>query len=82
MCDDYEAVKEHYLKDHKKESTDGIMECSECDCAVKSVEVLIMHIATKHNDCKEETTITSRQANKKFNITRRTNNLLVPHNRN
>ena len=82
MYNDYDGVKEHSLKDNQQESTYGIMECSECDCAVKSVEVLIMHIATKHNDCKEETTITSRQANKKFNITRRTNNLLVPHNRN
>ena len=24
MCDDCDAVKEHYLRDHEKESTDGI----------------------------------------------------------
>ena len=50
MCDDYDAVKEHYLKDHKKESTDGIMECDECDFTSKSVEALIMHIGVKHNE--------------------------------
>ena len=50
MYEDYATVREHYLKDHEQESTDGIMECSECDFAVKSVEGLIMHIGTKHNE--------------------------------
>ena len=50
MYDEYDAVKEHYLKDHEKESTDGFLECDECDFTVKSVEVLIMHIGVKHNE--------------------------------
>ena len=50
MYDEYAAVKEHYLEDHEKESTDGIMECDECDFASKSGEALIMHIGVKHNE--------------------------------
>ena len=50
MQDEYAAVKEHYLEDHEKESTDGIMECDECDFTSKSVEALIMHIGVKHNE--------------------------------
>jgi hypothetical protein len=50
MYDDFAAVKEHYLKDHQKESADGILECDECDFSTKSVEMLIMHIGVKHNE--------------------------------
>ena len=43
-----DAVKEHYLKEHGTESTDGTMECCECEIELNSVDVLIMHIGVEN----------------------------------
>ena len=45
--DELIKVKEHFLKKHKPYE---ILECSECDYTIQSVDRLIMHIGVNHYD--------------------------------